>query len=60
MSLEDFGKQYEIATSLVKQWPLWKQNLLEDSSKPTLTVPREPVDNMRFSEQSSQAPKQND
>jgi len=60
MSQEEFRKQYEIATSLVNQWPAWKQNILEDSSKPTVSVPRAPVDNQRIAEQGDLPAKQVD
>lgn len=45
MTEEEFQKQMDIATKLVNSWPLWKQNLLEQSSKPFVEVPREPVSN---------------
>ena len=49
MSQEEFRKQFEIASALVESWPVWKQNIVEYSSKPTVSVPRTPVDNQRVS-----------
>lgn len=43
MSKEEFDKQMQIAVDIVSSWPIWKQNLLEQSSKATVLVPREPV-----------------
>ncbi len=47
MSQQEFREQFAIATALVASWPAWKQNILENSSKPTVSVPRIPVDNQR-------------
>lgn len=47
MTKEEFRKQMNIAVALVNSWPLWKQNLLEQSSKPTVSKPRKPVINPR-------------
>jgi hypothetical protein len=60
MSREQLQEQFEIADAIVSQWPKWKQNLLEDSSKPTVAVPRTPVDNFRESDQHQAPPKQDD
>ena len=43
LTKEEWSKQMEIAKKIVESWPLWKQNLLEQSSKPTVSVPREPI-----------------
>jgi hypothetical protein len=51
MSQEEFKKQFEIASALVATWPVWKQNILEYSSSPTVSVARTPVDNQRISEE---------
>jgi len=45
MTQEEFNRQMELATKLVESWPLWKQNLLEQSSKPFVSEPRKPVIN---------------
>jgi len=58
MSQEEFRKQLDIAASQVKTWPLWKQNILQDSLSPTVPVPRTPVDNSRSSEKTEKTPKQ--
>jgi len=47
MTKEEFAKQMAIAVKLVNSWPKWKRNLLEQSSKPTVEVPRKPVINKR-------------
>ncbi len=60
MSREQLLEQFEIANAIVSQWPKWKQNLLEDSSKPTVSVPRTPVDNFRAPDQRETPPKQDD
>lgn len=31
------------AVAIVNTWPLWKQNILENSASPTVRVPRLPV-----------------
>lgn len=43
MSREEFQRHQAMAKSLVTTWPKWKQNILENSSKPTVSVPRTPV-----------------
>lgn len=43
MTEKEFKKQLEIATKIVESWPLWKQNILEDSSKSTVSKPRPPI-----------------
>jgi hypothetical protein len=50
-------EEFEIASALVAKWPTWKQNLLENSSGPTVSVPRAPVDNKRVSEEGEKTPK---
>ena len=60
MSQEEFKKQFEIASALVETWPAWKQNILENSAKPTVSVPRAPVDNKRISEESEKTPKRDE
>lgn len=42
---EEFLAHLNRASAIVATWPKWKQNLLEDSSKPFCDVPRTPVDN---------------
>ncbi len=59
MSREQLLEQFEIANAVVSQWPKWKQNLLVDSSKPTVSVPRAPVDNFRTTDRREIPPKQN-
>lgn len=43
MSRDEFKRQQEIAQRVVQTWPEWKQNLLENSAKPTVNVARTPV-----------------
>ena len=43
MSKEEIRERMEAATVLVKAWPEWKQNILAQSSRPTVSTPREPV-----------------
>lgn len=38
-------KHMDETAKIVATWPEWKQRILEDSGKPTLDKPREPVDN---------------
>lgn len=38
--------QIKLANKLVKSWPKWKQNILEQSLKPTLDKPRPYVNNV--------------
>lgn len=45
MTHDEFRKQLEHATKIVESWPKWKQNILEHSASPTVSVPREPVCN---------------
>jgi len=45
MTKEEFQKAMDIACEIVESWPLWKQNLLQDSASPTVRNPREPVIN---------------
>jgi hypothetical protein len=40
-----FKKQLERASAIVDKWPAWKRNILNNSSCPTVAVPREPVIN---------------
>jgi hypothetical protein len=42
---EDLRKVISTASSLVAEWPQWKQNILAQSSLPTVSVPR-PVVNV--------------
>ncbi len=50
MSQEEFKKQYAMVLDLTKDWPAWKLNILENSARPTVDVPRPPVNNTRNSE----------
>lgn len=45
MTLEEMRKQIEDARKVVRTWPEWKQNILVQSGQPTVSVPREPVNN---------------
>jgi hypothetical protein len=38
-----FWEQVRIATKLVASWPIWKQNILVQSGKPTVDMPRVPI-----------------
>lgn len=60
MSQEEFRRQMDIAASQVEKWPVWKQNILQDSLSPTVPVPRVPVDNSRSSEQRDTAQKRDE
>lgn len=40
-----FWRHCQEASERVKRWPKWKQNILTDSAKPTLDIPRQPVVN---------------
>lgn len=49
-TVDDFVLEYneldahlKWASNIVKSWPAWKQNLLRDSNKSTLDVPRKPI-----------------
>ncbi len=53
MSQAELDKQFTLASTLVKSWPEWKQNILEISLSPTVAVPREPVDNSRATDEPS-------
>lgn len=43
MTQEEFRETMKIATAIVDTWPEWKKNILEYSSKSTVSVPREPI-----------------
>jgi hypothetical protein len=43
MTTEEFWAEVAKATKLVASWPKWKQNILEQSGKPTVDVPRQPI-----------------
>ena len=43
LTIEEVREQMKLAVKLVESWPLWKQNILEQSGKPTVDPPREPV-----------------
>lgn len=38
-----FQECLDHASLLVSGWPAWKQNILENSAKPTVAVPRTPI-----------------
>lgn len=40
-----FWRHCQEASERVRRWPKWKQNILVDSAKPTLDIPRQPVVN---------------
>ena len=39
----EFDAHLKWACSVVDKWPAWKKNLLRDSNKSTLDVPRKPI-----------------
>jgi DNA-directed RNA polymerase subunit F len=43
MNKTDIRKHIEYASSVVKSWPLWKQNILANSSEGTTKIPRKPI-----------------
>ena len=43
--VDKFRAHIKRVSAIVKSWPLWKQNILQNSMKPTVSVPRTPVDN---------------
>lgn len=45
MTEAQFRKRLEEIAVEVRKWPLWKQNILQDSLSPTVPVPRTPLDN---------------
>jgi hypothetical protein len=45
MTLEEMRQQIEDARKVVNTWPEWKQNILIHSAQPTVSTPREPVNN---------------
>ena len=51
MNEEEFAEQLEIASNLVSTWPVWKQNVLQLYSSPTVAEARLPVDNNRLAEE---------
>lgn len=56
MSQEEFRKRLVANAAVVETWPVWKQNILQDSLSPTVPVPRTPVDNSRGTEQVERTP----
>lgn len=38
-------EQIDLANKLIDTWPDWKKNILRDSGKSTLTIPRKPIVN---------------
>ncbi len=48
MTEEELKRHIERVTKLVESWPKWKQDILKNSNKPTVDVPREPVVNPPF------------
>jgi hypothetical protein len=38
-----FVDHLALAAKVVESWPAWKRNLLENSSKPTMSTPRTPI-----------------
>jgi len=60
MSEKEFRAQLARATALVATWPAWKRNILEQSSRPTVSVPRTPVDNLRSSRDGEKKPERED
>lgn len=47
MTLDEVREQMALASKLVATWPVWKQNILEQSGRPTVDVPRDPIVNER-------------
>ena len=45
MTHEEFRERLREAAAVVETWPKWKQNIVQDSLRPTFDVPREPVVN---------------
>lgn len=43
MSEQEIKKAIVETTKLVEAWPEWKQHILRDSARPTISQPREPV-----------------
>ena len=43
MSNEEFSLKLKEASEIVKSWPIWKQNIIEDSLLPMFEFPREVV-----------------
>lgn len=39
----EFREALASARAIVESWPEWKKNILEQSGKATVSVPREPV-----------------
>lgn len=44
MTKNDIEQQIQNASSIVGQWPRWKQNILNHSCQPTNSTARTPVD----------------
>jgi hypothetical protein len=57
VSDREFREHLIQASRVVSTWPAWKQKLLEQSSKPTVDVPRNPVDNQKVVEEAFKLPK---
>lgn len=60
MSEKEFRAELAKASALVATWPAWKRNILEQSSRSTVSVPRTPVNNMRDSNLPEQPAKSSD
>lgn len=45
MTVEQIVQVIKDAEKLVASWPEWKRNILRDSAKSTVSVPRQPVVN---------------
>ncbi len=45
MTENEIRQQIRIAADQVRSWPAWMQNILVESAKPTVKVPRTPVNN---------------
>jgi len=45
MTKAEIREKIELANKLVESWPVWKRNILVNSSKSSVSVPRPPVDN---------------
>jgi hypothetical protein len=41
----ELRQKIKIAAEEVRSWPAWMQNILVDSARPTVRVPRTPVNN---------------
>lgn len=45
MTKAELREKIDRANKLVESWPAWKRNILINSSKPSVSVPRPPVNN---------------